>query len=409
MENLPHKTIDHEKKNKTSNQRTKNRRDSQVSTRSVKRGFAATLPANVLLKVFGFVSGVLAARLLGPEGRGELATILMYFSIIAVVGILGIQQSVAKEISKTPENENSILKTGLFLAFIVCIPQFLLLYLLAPYLLPSDKSHLSHGIVLAAINLFPAYVGYVLLASDQGSFRFTRYSIFRVLPNFGYVIGISALWLTGTISVYSFVLAFLISQYLCMILRLSFSGRGLVKDKTKFHQTGNLFRQGLLLHLPQTGFLMISRIDMLVLVYCVPSEQVGLYAIAYAIAFAQIAIIEALSQVSFVKIAGEKEREKAIQILVSHFRKGQVISIIILGLLFPFLSYIIQITFGEAFLGATQTTYLLVGGWSLLGLAYLLDIGLRALGFYLARSSCLWNWNYDHTGMWLWARPTLRN
>ena len=47
-----------------------------------------TAATNVILALLGLLTGILAARLLGPQGRGELAAIQAWPSFIATVAIL---------------------------------------------------------------------------------------------------------------------------------------------------------------------------------------------------------------------------------------------------------------------------------------------------------------------------------
>lgn len=55
---------------------------------------ALTVAANVTLAALGMVSGILAARLLGPHGRGQLAAIQTWPSSIATLAMLGMPEAV---------------------------------------------------------------------------------------------------------------------------------------------------------------------------------------------------------------------------------------------------------------------------------------------------------------------------
>jgi O-antigen/teichoic acid export membrane protein len=59
-------------------------------------GSSAVLTAgtNAVLAMFGLVTGVLAARLLGPNGRGELAAIQTWPAVIATIAMLGMPETV---------------------------------------------------------------------------------------------------------------------------------------------------------------------------------------------------------------------------------------------------------------------------------------------------------------------------
>ena len=83
--------------------------------RSFKRAFASTFAGNLAIQGLGAVSGVVAARILGPEGRGELAAVYFYPGIIALLGILSVPQAVAFEVSRRPEEEERVLRAGFWL------------------------------------------------------------------------------------------------------------------------------------------------------------------------------------------------------------------------------------------------------------------------------------------------------
>ena len=53
-----------------------------------------TTGADGLLAIFGLLSGVMTARLLLPEGKGELTAILLWPNLFTVVGSLGLGHAI---------------------------------------------------------------------------------------------------------------------------------------------------------------------------------------------------------------------------------------------------------------------------------------------------------------------------
>ena len=53
------------------------------------KSFSITLSAQGIAQVAGFINGILIARYLGPEGRGEYAMIYNFIITILVVIFLG--------------------------------------------------------------------------------------------------------------------------------------------------------------------------------------------------------------------------------------------------------------------------------------------------------------------------------
>ena len=67
---------------------------------SNRRAYAQTFAATAAIRALGVASGVLAARLLGPTGRGELAIIIFLPTLLAPIGEIELPRSVAFEASK---------------------------------------------------------------------------------------------------------------------------------------------------------------------------------------------------------------------------------------------------------------------------------------------------------------------
>src|SRR5260370_36122617 len=64
---------------------------------SNRRAYAQTFAATAAIRCLGVVSGILAARRLGPAGRGELAVLIFLPRLPAPIGELGLPRSGAHE------------------------------------------------------------------------------------------------------------------------------------------------------------------------------------------------------------------------------------------------------------------------------------------------------------------------
>src|SRR5512145_3221427 len=102
---------------------------------SVGRHYVSTLAANGAILLLGIVSGVLAARLLGPAGRGELAIVTLWPIALATLGNLGINQAVAFFTAQQPERRNAVFTASLVIAAVQGAILMGLGYLLLPYFL----------------------------------------------------------------------------------------------------------------------------------------------------------------------------------------------------------------------------------------------------------------------------------
>lgn len=134
---------------------------------SNRRAYAQTFAATVAIRILGVVSGVLAARLLGPEGRGELAVIIFLPMLLEPLGLLELPRSVAYEVSRADEVSAAVIATSFWLAVGLGAIQALLLAELLPLYLPADKSHLLSASRWFMIYLPMVYITHTLMGSDQ--------------------------------------------------------------------------------------------------------------------------------------------------------------------------------------------------------------------------------------------------
>lgn len=58
------------------------------------KSISLTFATSALIQLVTIVSGVIVARLLGPQGRGELAAIFLWAVILVDFGTLGLMESV---------------------------------------------------------------------------------------------------------------------------------------------------------------------------------------------------------------------------------------------------------------------------------------------------------------------------
>jgi O-antigen/teichoic acid export membrane protein len=349
------------------------------ASRSFKPAFILTLAGNFFLQGFYIATGMLAARLLGPERRGELAAVFFYPVLISYVGCLGIQQAMAFAVSQRPQDTNVHFRAGFWLSVLLALPQIAVCVLMIPYVLASDKTHLLATIQWFLILLLPMYVELAMMGGDQGAFNFKRYNLLRVLPNILYAVGALLLWLMDRATVQSFALAYFLAQFLVLLLRIGILGRIILALPT-WGEIKALLRQGLDFQMPQIAGILLDRADMWMAVALLPSKQIGLYVVAQAVAWGQYGVSSAYTQVGFAKISGEMDRSVARSSFLAQFRSAKLVLCVVAAVFVIFTPYIIQFAFGTAFIDATKATYWLVGSMTFVGLNKIVDTGLRTLG-----------------------------
>lgn len=345
---------------------------------SNRRAYAQTFAATAAIRCMGVVSGVLAARLLGPAGRGEMAVIIFLPMLLVPLGELELPRSLAYEVSRVEKIPRGVMATSFWLAAGLGLVQAALLAGLLPWYLPADKLHLLGDSRWFMVYLPATLITTTLLGSDQGRGRFGRFSVMLALPGVLYTVAILAAWGSGRVSPGAFSGGLLAATLLVTGVRTQMDWGAISPRLADWTTAQRLLKRGLSFYLPTVASIALFRADMFILVRLAPSEAIGLYAVAQAMAVGQIGTISPFVQVGFSAVAGETDPGKALQTLGRHFRLAQL-AVISTGLLAAAVTpWLIRLMFGAQFTGAVTTAYLLIGATVVWGMEQVLEQGLRA-------------------------------
>jgi len=347
---------------------------------SARRAYAQTFTASAAIRCLGVISGVLVARLLGPTGRGELTVILSLPVLLLQIGELELPRSLAYETSRVVEIPRPLIATSFWLSFFLGCVQALVLTVALPFFLPADKLYLLGASRWFVLYLPAMLVADTLMGSDQGKGRFGRFSFFLALPTTLYVVAILVSWAGGVASSRVFAAGYLVSILITFAARIWVDWDGIAGAKPEWEIAWRLLRRGVSYYLPAVAGLALARGDMLLLVRLVPSEAVGLYAVAQAIALGQFGVLNPFIHVGFSAVAGQSDKRKALETLAQHFRVAQLATVAVGVLSVAATPWVIRFMFGARFSGAVVPAWLLIGAAAFWGMEQMIEYGLRAAG-----------------------------
>ena len=359
------------------------RKRSQRKRQSAILDYTSTFLSTGLIQGIGVVTGVLTARLLGPAGKGDLATVFWLPGLMTAAGIVALPQAVAFEVSRHPEHDEVLTAAGFWLGLSLGMIEAAILYPLIPYILGPNKQYLVSISRWFLLYLPIAFPGLTLLGIDQGRQAFGRYNLLRLLPAVFYIAGILLLWWLRKANVITIVLSNLLAQFVTSWIRASIAGKKLLPHSASLWvEAGKrVLKRGVMLHLPAFASIVLMRADMPILIHMVSAEEIGYYSVAMAIAMGQIGIATSLVQVNFPKVASHASSQEAISVLLRQFRVAQPVVLgmaLIIALITP---WVIRYLFGTAFLPAILPAYILIVALAFWGLNQVLDNGLRAMGY----------------------------
>ncbi len=347
---------------------------------SNRRAYAQTFAATAAIRCLGVVSGVMAARLLGPTGRGELAVIIFLPMLLVSLGELELPRSLAYEVSRVDKVPRSLIATSFWLAVLLGSIQAIVLAVILPLYLPPDKLHLLPSARWFMLYLPATYITATLMGSDQGRGRFGRFSFLLALPGALYALAIVVAWAMGRVSPSTFALGLLIATLATTAVRVAMDGWALPFPWPDWSLARRLLTRGVGYYLPAIAGFILYRTDMFILVRMAPSKAIGLYAVAQAISTGQIGAVVPFLHVSFAAVAREGNQEAAFAALTHHFRLAQLATVGAGLVTAAFTPLAIRLLFGSGFTGAAAAAYLLIGGTVCWGMSQVLEQGLRAAG-----------------------------
>jgi O-antigen/teichoic acid export membrane protein len=344
-----------------------------------------SLAASLAIQVLNVAYGVLAARLLGPAGRGELAAVLLWPQVIGSLGSLGVGQAISYFAARQPGGDRPVFGT----AMAQVAPQSLCLlvggYLLMPVVLGSYGE--------AAVATGRLYLWWIPLNATAGCaaallvghLRFGAWNVVRVSLTATTVLGLLGLSLVNAVSVANIVWMHLAGMIVALGLALTFCARkGWVGMRVDGHLLRSMLGFGLKSHPAAVALIINQRVGETMVALLLPPVQVGLYASAAALTQPGGLIGSSVAAVAMPTIAGTIERAEMARTLGQLVRGTVLLAGLVAAGLLLVAPMLIEFFFGEAFRAASDVARLLLVAIIALSTQQVLSSGLRGLGYPLA-------------------------
>ena len=337
------------------------RTEAVAPRRNFVRDVFSVLVARVLTKALQFAIGVVAARLVGPEGRGLIASFSVAPELAITFSQLGVRQAVAYHIGKKIYSVHELVPTlfGLALTSNLTAVVACLIYYYFTGLLNQDLSLIILALAPIPFALLSNYISGVLLGKEM-IVRFNRITWIPMALNLILVISVG--WIGGTgvfgIMLAGFIATVLSAGYAIWLMRsiapirIGFNGE-IARKLTRLGiiYAGSLFLLTLNYRLP---ILLLQAFSSL--------HEVGIYTVGQTLAYIIWEIPALVSNLLFARGVNSTDQaafsEKVFQLTRLVILAGSVVAIgcAILG---PF---IIPLVYGEEFRRSAEVLTILLPG-----------------------------------------------
>lgn len=354
----------------------------EASPDSSLRGPVATsFATSSLIQVINILTGALLARSLGPQGRGELAAVLLWPSIIVTIGSLGIVDAAAFHAARATSMTRALVGTTLIVgliqaALLVVIGAFVVTFGFGNY----SRSTITTGYLMLGyipLNLSALYLMWLL----NGFHRFSWFQglrlctiVFAAATIVGFAIG-------GVLTVFTASIAYLAANFITLMAAIvGMRAHGALSLRFDAPTSRKLLRYGIRSHVSNVSNALNERLDQLLISIFLSPSRLGVYVIAVTLSSATSLVGMSVYLVSLPTVArlepGRVRTAAARRFVALTLAISTIVSLPIL----LFAPKLIVLFFGDSFRSAANVARVLVVGAIPFSTSRALGAVLKAIG-----------------------------
>lgn len=313
------------------------------------RTLAAIGSGNAAMLMLGLLSGIIAARLLGPHARGEFVATYTLTTVAAMFLTFGMSQAVVTYPGKESDVSGPLILQSVLSGLVGGV---MCLGLAATDVQPwLDTAGILGGAFITAAGVVSSLGAG--LAQRRGS-MVREFQYVRVAPQAAVPIGMGLLALTGNRDPNDWLLVVGIA-YLAPGVGILWWMLGLRPTFTRLRPTPEFLKDAVTAFTLVIGSGLIFRLDSVAVAIWLQPTEVALYAVAIAASNAASGIGKSVGMLTFSELPdvapGERVRRVRREVFRTFAITGVLAAIAVL-----FAPWLIWLAYGEEFLGATAAT-----------------------------------------------------
>jgi O-antigen/teichoic acid export membrane protein len=348
---------------------------------TAKRATLTTTGTNVFISVLGMCTGVMAARLFGPQGRGELAAIQAWPNALGCLGLLGTAEALVYFCVREREQRGAYLSAALLLASAGALICSFAGFVAMPWLLKAQSPSVIRGARIFLVQIWLYLVLVMPIEVLRAAGRFLAWNAIRVCPIVLWTAILVSAWLEGSsnpvlVAAASVMLSWIILPPVVALVHNEVPKLALPSRA----QLAQILRFGVPAMCAFVPQIMNLKLDQILMAGWMPPMVLGQYVVGVAWSNAGTPFVHGLAPIVVPDLAGRADAASQGKALARLSRVAILIgALIALGLLAS-ASLGIPFFFGARFRPAVRAAKVLTLAAGVAGFNLVLSEGMRGLG-----------------------------
>jgi O-antigen/teichoic acid export membrane protein len=332
------------------------------------------------IQAVNIVTGVLAARLLLPEGRGELAAIILWAGIIAELGNLGLHDALLYRSATRSASPRQLFAAATALITILSVVLIGIGLVVVPMIFENHSAEARIIAVIFLCGYLPTYFTSLFTSGMfQGNLQMTTWNVLRALVPTTYLVAILVLWAIWEAGVAEFAAAYITSQAVAGAVGLYLvARRGWLWLKPELAVMRSLVVYGVKVHVGEVFYSLRQRIDQALISLWLPAADLGIYAVALTVANGPLIMVYTLANVAFPKISQQQTDGGKVTVFGRYLRFSVGVALSLILMLLAVVPWLLPLVFGRAFAPAVAITNILLLGTLPLAIKLMFQQALKA-------------------------------
>jgi O-antigen/teichoic acid export membrane protein len=327
------------------------------------KALVVTILTTGVLQLANLASGLLAARLLLPEGRGALAIAILWPTTLAYLLLLGLSDAVLFYSANRQERPERVFAAALWLGLGLSGLAMLIGHMIVVPLAYAHLDLATRELATALLWLIPLHIlGLVFQEMLRGHHWMGAWNALRVTLGVGYVLFILVVLALGPATVDGFGLAYLASHVPPLVGALALcASAGWVGWRFHGDTARRLLGYGARVHAGAVVAMLNGRIDQMLIAGALSATSMGLYVVAVTVSQITATLANSIAMVAWPRAAGSSEADRPV-VIGRFLRLTVVLMVATTAVLYAAAPYLLALLFGSAFIEATPVVRVLLLG-----------------------------------------------